>query len=576
MGNGIPINLEKVRELEKTLEKVLTDVDTVVQGNPYIKKFQTLQNLEQKEKYVKKQREKMKSFKLFIKDFKSNDMTHRSYFMEELCEVIRKKGFKRVEKPEEELITGVPKWTLKHTKTVSFHPAVQLLLKGKLQPSNAFVKKAMQKLAIDKAIIFNKKYYINIKNVNTIPLPSFNVGSPQQKTKLFDFLGFSSDTVSPDTGLPSWNRGEVERVRNTTSDKDIKILTQAFIDFSFGGVIKNQFIKAFLKHTIDNRLYGNFKLFGAKSFRLTSSNPNLLNLPSTGSIYSKVVKRCLTAPKGWVILAIDYGALEDRVIASLSRDKNKCNIFLKGLDGHCLNAYGYFKDEVEKYMEITGDIDTDVNKFYSLVEGGHKELKGIRQKGKPVTFGLAYGAYPPKVAKALKIPIREAEGIFNRYHNELYPGIKKYREKYVLPTVKKNRRLHLGMGCYISSDSPEKDIKTLNNSSCQFWSILTLLTINKMHKRIDSSKQKDNVQIICTIYDSVYFLVKDEVTTIKWVNDKVVPIMVQDWVEEQTIKNTAVSEIGYNWADMEQISNGAEIPEIKVVLESIKEKSKQL
>ena len=110
-------------------------------------------------------------------------------------------------------------------------------------------------------------------------------------------------------------------------------------------------------------------------------------MPSTKSIYSKPIKKCFVAPPGYVVLAVDYGALEDRVIASLTRDTNKCNVFLENLDGHCLNAYGYFLDEVSQHMPITGDTVTDVKLFYDLQENqGNKPLKDIRQKGKPATL----------------------------------------------------------------------------------------------------------------------------------------------------------------------------------------------
>lgn len=109
----------------------------------------------------------------------------------------------------------------------------------------------------------------------------------------------------------------------------------------------------------------------------------MLNAPSTASIYAKPVKRCFVAPPGYIFYAIDLSALEDRVMASLSRDTNKCNIFLQDLDGHCLNAYGYFRDEIAQHMPITGDTVTDVKLFFKLQDEGHKELKAIRQKGKP-------------------------------------------------------------------------------------------------------------------------------------------------------------------------------------------------
>lgn len=81
-----------------------------------------------------------------------------------------------------------------------------------------------------------------------------------------------------------------------------------------------------------------------------------------------------------------------------------------------------------------------------------------------MTFGLSYGAYPPKVANTLKIPLSEAESIFNNYHNVLYPGITNYRENYVLPTAAANGKLHLGLGCYLHTNDARRDIRTLSNA----------------------------------------------------------------------------------------------------------------
>lgn len=190
----------------------------------------------------------------------------------------------------------------------------------------------------------------------------------------------------------------------------------------------------------------------------------MLNAPSTGSVYAKPIKKCFIAPPGYVVFSIDYAALEDRVIASLTRDTNKCGIFTQNLDGHSLGAVSYFPTQIAKEMTLTGDIPTDATTFKRLVDEGNKTLKALRQDGKAVTFGLSYGCFPPKVAATLKIPLSDAEEIFNNYHQKLYPSITKYREEYVLPTVQATGRIHLGLGFYMHSDKPSSDIRTLSNA----------------------------------------------------------------------------------------------------------------
>ena len=173
--------------------------------------------------------------------------------------------------------------------------------------------------------------------------------------------------------------------------KALKEVVAALLDYSSAAIIRNNFIESFYKYTINDRLYGNYRLFGAKSFRLTSNNPNMLNLPATGSIYAKPIKRCLSAEDGHIFYMVDLSTLEDRVIANLSRDKNKCSIFLDGVDGHCLNSYVYFKEEIEAILPRAPDEDlyTYIKRYHKEVEDGNKTLKAIRQKSKPCTLKIA-------------------------------------------------------------------------------------------------------------------------------------------------------------------------------------------
>jgi hypothetical protein len=588
MMNGLPIDLKKVKELESSLDTIITQVHKTLKNNKIVKAYQAQRYTKLHKEYTENRTSMCRSPEYYLKPFDHKKMDHRSYFMQEFSTAIA------MTSPSDLLPTGVPKWTAAQVKKFAVSkPILQRLLDGKLNESNSkYVKTAMQHLAHDKATIYNRKFEEQIASLSGLDIPNFNPGSPDAKHNIFtNMLGYESNKLgdayktyehklriaqrygnpkpTPPKNKYSWDRDNVETVLKTTTDPDEKELCQALIDYSFGAIVRDNFIQAFYKYTIDGRLYGDLKLFGAKSFRLTSSNPNLLNMPSTRSIYSKAVKKCFIAPPGHVILAIDYGALEDRVIASLSGDTNKCNIFLEGLDGHCLNAYGYFKSEIARHMSLTNNTNTDVKEFYRLCEEGHKELKAIRQKGKPATFGLSYGSYPPKVAATLKISLPAAEAIFNSYHNELYPGITNYRENYVLPTAKEHGKLHLGLGCYIKSDKPDKDVRTLHNSTCQYWSILTLLTINKVHQLIDLEGMSDDIQCISSIYDSIYYVVKKDASTIKWLNDKLVPLMTQDYIVDQIIKNTAISEIGLDWADMTQIPNNASIKQITQTLKEL-------
>lgn len=219
-------------------------------------------------------------------------------------------------------------------------------------------------------------------------------------------------------------------------------------------------------------------------------------------------------------------------------------------------------------MELIGDFDDNKEAsklFKKLVDEGNKAAKEIRQDSKPASFSLAYGAYPPKVAATIKVSIEEAQAIFDAYHNELFPGITDFRENYVLPTAQEQGEIHLGLGFNILTDNPDKDIRTLNNACSQFWSILTILSINKIHQLIDKEGLQNDIKVTSSIYDSVYFEIKDDPKVIKWLNDKLVPIMETDFMKDQIVPNSADLEIGPDWATLYQLPHNASIEQISEI-----------
>ena len=152
-----------------------------------------------------------------------------------------------------------------------------------------------------------------------------------------------------DTKLPATGAKTLAKLRNHTTDPDYLAVLDALIGLSKAAKILSTFIPAFEQSIKKDDgvmwLHGNFNLGGTVSGRLSSSSPNLQNIPS-GSTYGKLVKKCFQAPDGWIFSGADFHSLEDYISALTTRDPNKMKVYLDGYDGHCLKAFSYFKDQM--------------------------------------------------------------------------------------------------------------------------------------------------------------------------------------------------------------------------------------
>lgn len=152
----------------------------------------------------------------------------------------------------------------------------------------------------------------------------------------------------------------------------------------------------------DGRIRTTFNQLATATGRLSSSNPNLQNIPVRGSL-GRRMRSCFTAPVGKKLLSADYSQIELRVLAHLSRDETLLAAFREGADIHARTA-GLLYD-VEP-SAITPD---------------------QRRNAKTINFGLIYGMGPQKLAQELKISLAEARTFMARYFERLQ-GIKTFYE----------------------------------------------------------------------------------------------------------------------------------------------------
>ena len=157
----------------------------------------------------------------------------------------------------------------------------------------------------------------------------------------------------------------------------------------------------------DCRIHTSYNQTITATGRLSSSNPNLQNIPIRTEEGNKIRNAFVPRDRAnYMILSADYSQIELRLLAHISGDKRLINAFKTGTDVHTLTASKVFDVPVE---EVT---------------------KEMRYKAKAVNFGIIYGQSRYGLAKALGITWEEAENFIDKYF-KTYPGVKKYMEKIV-------------------------------------------------------------------------------------------------------------------------------------------------
>jgi DNA polymerase-1 len=120
-------------------------------------------------------------------------------------------------------------------------------------------------------------------------------------------------------------------------------------------------------------LHGSFNLGGTRSGRQSANNPNLQQIPSTGTPYAKPIKRCFKAPPGWIFCGADFLSLEDRISALTTQDENKIQVYTQGYDGHCLRAHAYFSDQMPDLVYDLAKVDIPGKLFRVTHNDGTEE-----------------------------------------------------------------------------------------------------------------------------------------------------------------------------------------------------------
>jgi DNA polymerase I len=226
----------------------------------------------------------------------------------------------------------------------------------------------------------------------------FTIGSPQQLAEvLFDELKLTKKRrgktgFSTDARVLSQIREEHEIVGKVEEWRELTKLKNTYLDA--------------LPELIDpdtGRLHTTFNQTATATGRLSSTNPNLQNIPIRTE-EGRPIRSCFVAPRGQRLLSADYNQIELRILAHIASEDALREIFARGEDIHAATA-----------AEVLG---SDPNKV----------TPGERSKAKMVNYGIAYGLSAYGLADRLNIEQEEAGAYIDRYF-ERFPAVKRYIER---------------------------------------------------------------------------------------------------------------------------------------------------
>ena len=232
----------------------------------------------------------------------------------------------------------------------------------------------------------------------------FNVDSPKQLGHiLFEVLGMPHGKKTK-----SGYSTDAQVLKKLALDYELPAIVLRYREFA---KIKSTYIDALpniARQYGDGRVHTSFNETVTATGRLSSSDPNLQNIP-VRTDFGRKIRSCfgpLNPKAGDVFLSADYSQIELRLLAHLSGDEHLVAAFNSGADFHASTAARVFGVPVE---DVTPQ---------------------MRSRAKAVNFGIVYGQQAFGLAQSLEIPMAEAKDMIDRYF-EAYPGVRAYLDRTV-------------------------------------------------------------------------------------------------------------------------------------------------
>ena len=238
------------------------------------------------------------------------------------------------------------------------------------------------------------------KEIYELAGETFNIASPKQVGEvLFDKLKIVEKAKKTKTGQYVTSEEVLESLRHKHPVVE-KILEHRGLKKLLGTYID---ALPLLINPRTGRVHTSFNQTVTATGRLSSSNPNLQNIPIRDE-NGKEIRKAFIPDEGCLFFSADYSQIELRIMAHLSEDKNMIDAFLSNHDIHAATAAKIYKIDLN-------DVGSD-----------------MRRKAKTANFGIIYGISVFGLAERMNVDRKEAKELIDGYF-ETYPGVKAYMDK---------------------------------------------------------------------------------------------------------------------------------------------------
>ena len=402
-----------------------------------------------------------------------------------------------------------------------------------LVPVLARMERAGIALDVDYLMELSKELNRNIENIAEriyiVAGEKFNISSNKQLANiLYEKLGLPQGRKTK-TGY-STDSDELERL---AKQYDIAIEILAHREIS---KLKNTYVDslpAIVNHAT-GRIHSSFHQAVTATGRLSSSNPNLQNIPIRTELGRKIRRAFITRSPDYILLSLDYSQIELRVLAHMSQDQILINAFNSDMDIHTQTA-------AEMYAIGPDNVTLD-----------------MRRAAKAVNFGIIYGMTEHGLSQGLGISREEAKGFIARYF-ERFPGVKLFiqnlleetrdcgyvktlfgRRRY-LPDITSKNRMVREMAERMAVNTP------VQGTAAEIIK-LAMIRIDKLLK-----ERGYESKMIVQVHDELLFEVP------KYELEKIAQMVLceMESVVQFSIPLKVNMEVGTNWADTEPLSLAA-------------------